>query len=79
MTATEFCTHVNTSNDEYERTAYYVRVIFWSAPIATFSKTHWSKISTSKDMYRAITIRNANTTIKMAKLSGDKKCEHENI
>jgi len=38
--------------------------------MATFSRTRWSKISKDKTMYRAITVRNANTTLKLVDLAG---------
>ena len=68
MTAAEICSHVGIVNDEYENVAYHGRVIFWSAQLATFSRTRWSKIPKSKAFYRAITVRNANTALKLAEL-----------
>ena len=53
---------------EYEKIGVYGQVIFWSAPIATFSKTRWSKV-VSSDAYGNITIRNANTAKKLLQLS----------
>jgi len=73
MTATEIIAHVGEVKEDYEKVAYHGRVIFWSAPIATFSRTRWSKISKDKAMYRAITVRNANTALKLADLVGGKK------
>jgi uncharacterized protein (DUF1697 family) len=43
-------------------------MIFWSAPIVTFSLTRLTKIVQNKTLYNAITIRNANTTKKLATL-----------
>jgi uncharacterized protein (DUF1697 family) len=59
---------VGTAKPEYERVAYQGRVIFWSAPIATFSRTRWAKV-VGTSAYGSITIRNANTAKKLAKLS----------
>ena len=70
MTAAEICAHVGTVKEEYEKAASYGNVIFWSAPMATFSRTRWSKISKDKTMYRAITVRNANTALKLSELAG---------
>lgn len=53
---------------EYERVFNYGQVIFWSAPLKTFSRTSWSKI-TAKTSYGAITIRNANTIKKLIALA----------
>lgn len=50
---------------EYERVGFYGNVIFWSAPVNTFSKTRWSKVVGSK-IYGQITIRNANTVKKLS-------------
>jgi len=70
MTAAKICGHVGAVKEEYEKVAYSGRVIFWSAPMATFSRTRWSKISKDKAMYGAITVRNANTALKLASLAG---------
>jgi len=70
MTAAELCAYVGKVKEEYEKADHYGKVIFWSAPMATFSRTRWSKISKDKAMYRAITVRNANTTLKLAELTG---------
>jgi uncharacterized protein (DUF1697 family) len=53
---------------EYEQVFHYGRVIFWSAPLETFSRTRWSKI-VSTPAYGNVTIRNANTAKKLAQLS----------
>ncbi|WP_348922291.1 hypothetical protein [Enterococcus rotai] len=58
---------VGEAKAEYEKVAYHERVIFWSAPIKTFSRSRWSKIVGTK-MYSRITIRNANTVNKLAEL-----------
>ena len=68
MTAAEICAHVGEARAEYEKVDYYGRVIFWSAQMANFSRTRWSKISRDKAMYNSITVRNANTTLKLAEL-----------
>lgn len=52
---------------EFEKVAYYGSVIFWSAPRATLPKTRWYKISNTA-VNRKVTIRNANTTKKLASL-----------
>jgi len=69
MTAEVICAHVGAVKEEYEKADYHGRVIFWSAAMATFSRTRWSKIPKDKSMYRAITVRNANTTLKLAELA----------
>ena len=53
---------------EFEQVDYYGQVVFWSAPVKKFSKTRWSKFVSSKS-YVNITIRNANTAKKLARLS----------
>jgi uncharacterized protein (DUF1697 family) len=69
MDAKTICDHVGEVKEEYEKVGYYGRMIFWSAPMATFSRTRWSKISKDKSMYRAITVRNANTALKLGALA----------
>jgi uncharacterized protein (DUF1697 family) len=68
MTAEEIIARVGTVREEFEKVAYHGKVVFWSAPAATFSRTRWSKISADKTLYRAITVRNANTAVKLAEL-----------
>ena len=55
---------VGAAKPEYEKVASYQNVIFWSAPLKTFSRTRWSKIVGTK-AYQNITIRNATTTRKL--------------
>jgi hypothetical protein len=45
--------------------------------MVTFSRTRVSKISQDKAMYYAITVRNANTALKLAKLAGGEAQEDE--
>lgn len=59
---------VGEAKPEYEKVAYHGQVIFWSAPIKTFSRTRWSKV-VSTSAYGSITIRNANTMKKLLQLS----------
>ena len=70
MTAEAVCIQVGEIKPEYEKLAYHGKVLFWSAPIATFSRTRLTKIVQSKAAYNAITIRNANTALKLAELAG---------
>ncbi len=66
-TAAEIIEQVGIAKPEYEQIGYYGQVIFWSAPIETFSKTRWSKI-VGKPAYNNVTIRNSNTTKKLLEL-----------
>ncbi|EOH99058.1 hypothetical protein UAY_02327 [Enterococcus moraviensis ATCC BAA-383] len=66
-TTEEVINSVGEAKIEYEKVAHHERVIFWSAPIKTFSRSRWSKIVGTK-MYSRITIRNANTVNKLAEL-----------
>jgi len=76
--ASEIVAHVGEAKEEYEKADYYGRVIFWSAPVATFSRTRWSKISKDKAMVRAVTARNANTALKLSALANGKGMASEN-
>lgn len=67
-TADMVFTQVGTAKPEYEKVDYYGRLIFWSAPIITFSRTRWSKVVGSA-IYNNITIRNANTVKQLLKLA----------
>lgn len=66
-TVEEVCKEVGEIKPEYEQVEFYNRVIFWSAPRGTFSRTRWSKVS-STSVYNRITIRNANTVNKIIQL-----------
>jgi uncharacterized protein (DUF1697 family) len=66
-TAEAVCTEVGEIKPEYEKCDYYGKLIFWSAPMETFSMTRWSSVS-KRTTYQKITIRNANTAFKLAEL-----------
>lgn len=66
-TAETIIEEVGKAKPEVERVDYYKEVIFWSAPVKTFSRTRWSKIVGTK-AYRSVTIRNANTAKKLLEL-----------
>ena len=65
--AEEIMTEMGEAKPEYESVAAYHPIIFWSAPIKTFGRTRYSKIVGTK-AYQSVTIRNANTTNKLAEL-----------
>lgn len=68
VTVDEVFEQVGMIKPEYEKVDYHGRIIFWSAPIITFSKTRWSKV-VSSSIYDSITIRNANTVNKLLQLA----------
>lgn len=68
MTAEEAMRAVGEAKPEYEQVAAAGRVIFWSAPLKTFGRTRWSKVVGSS-VYGSITIRNANTAMKLLVLA----------
>lgn len=68
ITVEEIFHEVGAIKPEYEKVDYYGQVIFWSAPIETFSRTRWSKVVGSS-VYNNITIRNANTVKKLSQLA----------
>lgn len=76
-TAEQISCSVGEGKPEYERVSFYGRIIFWSAPLATFSRTRWSKVVQNKAAYQAITIRNANTVLKLLELSGGRHEEKQ--
>ena len=67
-TAENIVSLVGEAKPEYEKVAIYEPIIFWSAPLKTFSRTRYSKIVGTK-AYSSITIRNANTTKKLVELT----------
>ena len=66
-TAKEVIAEAGKIRPEYEQLYAYKEIIFWSAPLKTFSRTRWSKVVGTK-AYQNITIRNANTTKRLLKL-----------
>jgi len=66
-TVEEVFKEVGEIKPEYEKVGSFGRVIFWSAPLKTFSRTRWSKV-VGKSVYNSITIRNANTVKKLMEL-----------
>jgi uncharacterized protein (DUF1697 family) len=72
FTAADIMAEMGETKPEYERADYYGKVLFWSAPTETFSRTRLTKIVHSKAHYNAITVRNANTTKKLAVMVDEK-------
>lgn len=66
-TVDEVFKEVGEAKPQYEKVGYFGRVIFWSAPIETFSRTRWSNVVGSS-VYNSITIRNSNTVKKLAEM-----------
>lgn len=66
-TAVEVMTGIGEIKPNYENVSAYKNIIFWSAPIKTFSHTRWSKIVGTK-AYQDVTIRNSNTAKKLLEL-----------
>jgi uncharacterized protein (DUF1697 family) len=60
----EIIAEVGAAKPEYEKISAYRNLIFWSAPIKTFSRTRWLKIVGLR-AYQDVTIRNANTAKKL--------------
>lgn len=58
---------VGQAKPEYEQVALWGPLIYWTAPLKTFSRTRWSKVAATK-AYAHITIRNANTVLKLMEL-----------
>lgn len=67
FSAQELVKQVGETKPEYEKSAVYGQVIFWSAPIKTFSHTRWANV-VSTALYQNVTIRNANTAKKLVGL-----------
>jgi uncharacterized protein (DUF1697 family) len=66
-TVEEVFQEVGAFKPEYEAVDYYGRVIFWSAPIKTISRTRLLKV-VGTSVYDKITIRNSNTVKKLTQL-----------
>lgn len=72
MTAEKAIEVVGECKLDYEKVDFYGDVIFWTAPLKTFSKTRWSKV-VNTTVYEYITIRNANTVKKLVDLCNNSK------
>lgn len=59
---------IGEAKPEFEKVASRGPVIFWTAPLKTFSRTRYSKI-VGTSAYKSVTIRNANTAKKLVELS----------
>ncbi len=66
--AEEIIAEIGEPHPKYERISVHHPIIFWSVPLETFGRTKYSKIVGTKT-YRSVTVRNANTTNKLAELS----------
>ncbi len=72
LTPQDVAAQVGEARAPYEQVAFYGQVVFWSAPRKTYSRTRWSKV-VQFPAYRSLTIRNANTTVTLARLAqGDR-------
>jgi uncharacterized protein (DUF1697 family) len=67
-TAEEITREAGQIKPAYEKMYVHGGIIFWSAPIKTYSRTRLSKIVGTK-AYQNITIRNANTAKKLLELA----------
>lgn len=66
-TADDVMRAVGEAKPEYEQIAAVEPIIFWTAPLKTFSRTRYSSIVGTK-AYKSVTIRNYNTTQKLLAL-----------
>ncbi len=67
-TAKEIMEEVGEAKPDYEKIAAHGRIIFWTAPLATFGRTRYSKI-VGTSAYQFITIRNSRTAKKLVELT----------
>ncbi|MDR3070227.1 MAG: DUF1697 domain-containing protein [Propionibacteriaceae bacterium] len=74
MSAAQACASMGEPKPEVEKIAYHGCLIFWTAQLATFNQTRWAKVVNNKEVYNAITIRNANTAYKLAELAKARMC-----
>lgn len=67
-TAQTIMKEVGDAKPEYEKVSPHGQILFWTAPLKTFSRTRYHTIVGTK-AYQSITIRNANTTKKLLELA----------
>lgn len=68
-TAREIVGSFGKPKPEYEKVSVSEPIIFWSAARETIGRSRYSRI-VGTEAYRSVTIRNANTTRKLAELCG---------
>ncbi|MDR1915110.1 MAG: DUF1697 domain-containing protein [Synergistaceae bacterium] len=68
-TAVEVIAEAGEIKPEYEKRDCFGRVIFWSARKTAISRTRWSRIVSFKRAYDRMTVRNANTTMKLFEMA----------
>ena len=56
---------------EIEENSYYKGVLFWSAKMDKITRSNMLKLSSKKEYYQEMTVRNINTTRKILELMGD--------
>lgn len=59
------------TNKEIEENSYYKGILFWSAKMDKITKSNMLKLSSQKEYYQEMTVRNINTTRKILELMGD--------
>jgi uncharacterized protein (DUF1697 family) len=67
VTAQDVFAQVGAHKPAYEQVASHGRVIFWTAPRKTYARSMWSKI-VQLPVYKSVTLRNANTALRLAQL-----------
>jgi uncharacterized protein (DUF1697 family) len=68
-TAAEVIAEAGEIKPEYEKRDRFGRVIFWSVRKAVISRTRWSRIVSIKSAYGHMTVRNANTAMKLYEMA----------
>jgi uncharacterized protein (DUF1697 family) len=68
-TSAEVIAEAGEIKPEYEKRDCFGRVIFWSAQKAAISRTRWSRIVSIKSAYDHMTLRNANTAMKLFEMA----------
>jgi len=66
-TTAQIMQEVGESKPEYEKVLAHEPIIFWTAPVKTFSRTRYKNI-VGTNAYQSVTIRNANTARKLLEL-----------
>jgi uncharacterized protein (DUF1697 family) len=70
--AVNVCEEFGAIKPEYEQVFVYGSIIFWSVAHEGISKARWAKIAGTSAI-KNVTIRNANTTVKLAQLVQDQR------
>ena len=68
MTVEKVCNYIGPISGKHEKIAYTDKMIFWTAAEVTYYRSQWNRVFKDKLIFQGITVRNANTTLKVLEI-----------